>query len=148
MLQPAARPNAQTPLGSKGERLDEAIAEYRVLTEQQQRLASEGWEEGPRLVRGVAGSGKTIVLAVKAARMIEWLQDENPDLFHEEMHRHCILAVCFNRTLVPFIRQRIEMAYRQRTGEEMPEGAIYVTHFNAIRFRRRPQSSLQTSPMT
>ena len=73
VLRPAARPGPPPPEGSKGEQLDQALAEYRVLTELQQRLTSQDWNDGPRLVRGVAGSGKTVVLATQAARMIERL---------------------------------------------------------------------------
>jgi hypothetical protein len=127
-------PHLPPPKGSKGERLDEGVAEYRVLTEQQQRLTTHGWNNGPRLVRGVAGSGKTVVLAVQAARMIEQLQKMNRDLFDRDKKTPRLLAVCFNRTLVPFIRQRVEMAYRQRTGAEVPDEAIYVTHLNALLF--------------
>ena len=129
---PQRPPHPPPPSGSKGERLDEAIAEYRVLTEQQQRLTSQGWNDGPRLVRGVAGSGKTVVLAVQVARMIERLWKETRDIFDEKRQTPRVLAVCFNRTLVPFIRQRIEIAYRQRTGEEVPEGTVLVSHLNAL----------------
>ncbi len=110
------------------------MAEYRVLTEQQQRLTLQGWNDGPRLVRGVAGCGKTVVLAAQVARMIERLQTKTRDLFDANATIPPILAVCFNRTLVPFIRQRIEIAYRQRTGEEVPEKAVVVTHFNKLLF--------------
>jgi hypothetical protein len=135
VLHPPPRPqDTRPPGGSKGEQLDEAIADYRALTEQQQRLASQGWNDGPRLVRGVAGSGKTVVLAVQAARMIERLQKETQNLFDADKRASPVLAVCFNRTLVPFIRQRIEIAYRQRTGEGLPDGAICVTHLNALLF--------------
>jgi superfamily I DNA/RNA helicase len=135
VVQPPPRPRStRPPRDSKGEQLDEAIAEYRVLTEQQQRLTSQGWNDGPRLVRGVAGSGKTVVLAVQAARMIERLQKETKNLFDKDKRTLPVLAVCFNRTLVPFIRQRIEIAYRQRTGEEVPEGSVCVTHLNALLF--------------
>jgi AAA domain len=132
VLRPAPRPGPRPLAGSRGERLEEALAEYRVLTEQQQRLTLQCWNDGPRLVRGVAGSGKTVVLAVQVARMIEQLQNKTRDLFNPKAIIPPILAVCFNRTLVPFIRQRIEVAYRQRTGEEVPEKSVVVTHFNKL----------------
>ncbi|HEX2448320.1 MAG TPA: UvrD-helicase domain-containing protein, partial [Methyloceanibacter sp.] len=131
VIDPEPRPKTRPPHGSKGERLDEAIAAYRVLTQQQQRLTSHGWNDGPRLVRGVAGSGKTVVLAVQAARMIERLQKRTSGLF-DKSDPSRVLAVCFNRTLVPFIRQRIQIAYRQRTGNELPKEALLVTHMNAL----------------
>jgi len=64
--------------------------------------------------------------------MIERLNKETSDLFDPDARPRPVLAVCFNRTLVPFIRQRIEIAYRQRTNEELPEKSLLVTHFNAL----------------
>jgi len=97
--------------GSLGEHLADRHGEYRALTEQQQRLASQDWNEGPRLVRRVAGSGKTVVLAAQMARMLARRPGETRSLFEREGERPVrILAVCFNRTLVPFIRERIEAA--------------------------------------
>lgn len=132
VLRHEPRAGPAPPEGSKGERLDEALAEHRVLTEQQQRLTSHAWNDGPRLLRGVAGSGKTVVLATQAARMIERLHKETQDLFAAPSSPLPVLAVCFNRTLVPFIRQRIEIAYGQRTNEELPGKSVLVTHFNAL----------------
>jgi len=110
------------------------LAERRALTDLQQRLTSSVWDDGPRLLRGVAGSGKTVVLATQAARMIERLHKRAADLFEAGSEPLPVLAVCFNRTLVPFIRQRVEMAYRQRTGEELPAKSLLVTHFNTLMY--------------
>ena len=43
-----------------------------------------------------------------------------------------LLAVCYNRTLVPFIRQKIDIAFRQRTGRALPEDAVEVWHYNRL----------------
>ena len=51
-----------------GELFDEAAEAYKTLSDEQQRLSAQDWAGGPRLVRGVAGSGKTIVLANNLAR--------------------------------------------------------------------------------
>jgi superfamily I DNA and RNA helicase len=63
--------------------------------------------------------------------MIERLQKRTSGLF-DKSDPSRVLAVCFNRTLVPFIRQRIQIAYRQRTGNELPKEALLVTHMNAL----------------
>lgn len=58
----------------------------------------------PRVIRGVAGSGKTVVLAKLAARYL---------------HRHYpeqtarIAVTCFNRTLVLFLAQKLDAAWRE-----------------------------------
>lgn len=132
VLRPGPRPVQPLYHGPKDERLDEGLAEYRILTKQQQRLTSQGWNDGPRLVRGVAGSGKTVVLAVQVARMIDRLQKDTRHLFDMNKTIPPILVVCFNRTLVPFIRQKIQIAYGQRTGEAFPETTVVVTHFNKL----------------
>jgi len=119
--------------GSLGEHLADRHGEYRALTEQQQRLASQDWNEGPRLVRGVAGSGKTVVLAAQMARMLARRHGETRSLFEREGERPVrILAVCFNRTLVPFIRERIEAAWGQRRDEPLPAESLEVVHFNGL----------------
>jgi hypothetical protein len=132
VLRPPPRSGPKPPEGSKGERLDEALAEYRALTDLQQRVIAKDWNGGPRLVRGVAGSGKTMVLAAQAARLIEQIHQGTIDLFDGSRRPPAVLAVCFNRTLVPFIRNRIELAYRQRTNEPLPERALLVMHFNNV----------------
>lgn len=132
VLRPEPRQDSKPPEGTKGEALAESLAEHRKLTEQQQRLTSRVWDDGPRLLRGVAGSGKTIVLATQAARMIERLHDKEADLFDSGEKPQPVLAVCFNRSLVPFIRQRIEIAYKQRTDDVLPSGSIVVTHLNSL----------------
>lgn len=48
--------------GTLGDLFDEAAETYKTLSEEQQRLSEQNWQEGPRLIRGVADSGKTIVL--------------------------------------------------------------------------------------
>lgn len=135
VLAPPQRPHYTAPPGSKGARLNEAVAEYRALTEQQQRLVSSEWKDGPRLVRGVAGSGKTVVLATQVARTAHSLQREAlNNLFEPGGPVPPVLVVCFNRTLVPFMRDRIEKAYLQRTGEALPELAVSVMHINGLMY--------------
>jgi hypothetical protein len=131
-IEPPPRPGPKPKEGTKGEQLDEEIADYRALTDLQKRLTKQVWDDGPRLLRGVAGSGKTVVMATQVAKMIKRLHRRQTDLFAPDTLPKPILAVCFNRTLVPFIRQRIEFAYKQLTGDELPKNSILVTHFNAL----------------
>ncbi|MBN2492891.1 MAG: AAA family ATPase [Planctomycetes bacterium] len=122
--------------GSLGDLFHEIASRDRALSEEQQKLATSDWRGGPRLIRGVAGSGKTVVLAAHLARRLAGSVPEQGRLFTERGDRpeRC-LAVCFNRTLVPYIRQKIEAAYRQRKGAELPEGWVEVTHFNQLLHR-------------
>src|SRR3954453_14858785 len=110
---------------------DEAAESYKTLSDEQQKLSAQDWRGGPRLVRGVAGSGKTIVLANNLARRLGKGLGDGETLFGMA-ERPRFLAVCYNRTLVPFIRQKIALAFRQRTGRSLPEDAVEVWHYNRL----------------
>lgn len=114
-----------------GAMFDEAAEAYKVLSDEQQRLSAQFWEIGPRIVRGVAGSGKTIVLANNLARRIQRLHQRS-SLFSETSAELKILVVCFNRTLVPFVEKKIGTAYLQRTGATLPKGVVDVLAFNSL----------------
>ncbi len=122
--------------GTLGEQFDEAAEAYKALSDEQQRLSVLNWEDGPRLVRGVAGSGKTVVLANNLARRLQrTLAARNEGLFGDKPLAPRFLAVCFNRTLAPFIEKKIAIAYQQRTGEAVPKGAVEVCSFNTLMHR-------------
>ncbi len=123
----------QAQKGTLGELFDEAAEAYKTLSDEQQRISMQLWENGPRLVRGVAGSGKTIVLANNLARRVHRSIRKQQSLF--EQHRtQRIAAVCFNRTLAPFLKKKIDIAFRQRTGRAMPEGHLEVWSYNRLMF--------------
>jgi hypothetical protein len=117
--------------GTLGEHFDESAEAYKALSDEQQRLSSQAWKHGPRLVRGVAGRGKTLVLANNLARRIQRTQADPFDLF-ENAPPPRFAAICFNRTLVPFIAKKVDIAHRQRTGRSLPEGLVQVTSYNGL----------------
>jgi hypothetical protein len=133
---PEERPQRSTDEGTLGEQFDEAAEAYKVLSDEQQRLSIMNWENGPRLIRGVAGSGKTVVLANNLARRLERMLVANQEgLFGSQPSRPRLLAVCFNRTLAPFIEKKIVAAFLQRTGRPLPEGMVEVCSFNTLMYR-------------
>jgi superfamily I DNA and RNA helicase len=133
---PEDRQQRRTGEGTLGEQFDEAAEAYKVLSDEQQRLSAMNWEGGPRQVRGVAGSGKTIVLANNLARRIErMLIGAQEGLFGPQPARPRLLAVCFNRTLAPFIEKKINIAFQQRTGRPVPEGMVEVCSFNSLMWK-------------
>ncbi len=67
---PEERPARRVPEATLEELFDDAAEAYKALSDEQQRLSTQDWAGGPRLVRGVAGSGKTIVLANNLARRL------------------------------------------------------------------------------
>lgn len=129
---PEDRETRRVPEGTLGDLFDEAAESYKTLSEEQQRLSSQNWNEGPRLIRGVAGSGKTIVLANNLARRLQ-RSHGSKSLFAEKVPPERLLIVCNNRSLVPFLEKKIGLAYQQRTGQQLPEKGLEVNHFNGLR---------------
>ena len=133
---PDERQQRRTSEGTLGEQFDEAAEAYKKLSEEQQRLSAMNWEGGPRLIRGVAGSGKTIVLANNLARCLERrLIAASEGLFGAQAPPPRLLAVCFNRSLAPFIAKKINLAFQQRTGRQAPEGTVEILSFNRLMWK-------------
>lgn len=126
--------------GTLGEVFDEAALSHKRLTDEQQKLIEANWDEGPRLVRGVAGSGKTIVLAANCARRLVRSLRDTQELFASRRPR--VLAVCYNRTLTPFLRGKIEAAFQQRTGREIPADCLDVFAMNRLEYHLSGENGL------
>jgi hypothetical protein len=132
---PRERQPRQAGRQTLGGKFDEAAEAYKELSADQQRLSMMNWEGGPRQIRGVAGSGKTIVLAINLARCLERkLADAGEGLFGAQPSRPRILAVCFNRTLAPFLRKKINIAFQQRNDRPVPDDTVDVCCFNSLMY--------------
>lgn len=118
------RPERSVEAGTLGERIDRRLEVAGAWSEEQSRLASTRWD-APHLVRGVAGSGKTVVLAQNLARR---LAADDASLLERER----IAAVCYNRALVPLLKGKIAVAYEQRTGRTLAADAVDVIHFDGL----------------
>lgn len=70
--------------------------EIKVLDREQEALAKT-LGAGHRVIRGVAGSGKTLVLTYRAR------------LLAETFPRHRVLVTCFNRSLAGSLRRQLQM---------------------------------------
>jgi superfamily I DNA/RNA helicase len=68
--EPSAKVRASDPT-TLGAQLDDRGSMLRLLSAEQERLCNMRMDGGPRLVRGVAGSGKTVVMASWVARTLE-----------------------------------------------------------------------------
>lgn len=119
--------------GTLGSYFDERAAEYRNLSAEQQDLVEEVWEEGPRLVRGVAGSGKTVVLAANLARRIQRAAPRFLDAGGIPVSTARIAVLCFNRALPPLIKEKLEAVYRQREESGLPSDVVlFNAHINKL----------------
>jgi hypothetical protein len=88
-----------------------------------------------RLFRGVAGSGKSILLALSAAQTLMRYGSETASLFEGNesgSRKKRVLVVCFNRTLVHYLRQRIDDRYGRLTWDKPPEETLTIVHFERL----------------
>lgn len=123
----------QLESGSLGAEIDAMNRTHKQLSAQQEQLSRRNVWGYPFLVRGVAGSGKSIVLANQVARTLYQqhkarlqlsLFDDNSDAAPR------IGVVCFNRSLVALLRDRIQIAYTALTGEETLPDNLIITDLN------------------
>ncbi len=124
VINPARAIRPEVEEARLGAYIDEVQSQEKYLSEEQKELVQLRVDGFPRLIRGVAGSGKTVVLAELAARFL---------------HRHFpeqtvqIGVTCFNRALVPFLAQKINVAWRGHGHvEAIPDGALHVVHLNGL----------------
>jgi superfamily I DNA and RNA helicase len=116
-LRRAASPRA-TQYASMGHLIDRKNLQLKRLTKEQEDLAfSPNLVRGPKVIRGVAGSGKTVVLANSVAETLLRAMGEasNPQLFagdREGMPQ--ILVLCYNRALVPYLKNLIWECFESR----------------------------------
>jgi len=115
-----------------GAYVDEMVALDKYLSAEQQELSRLNVEGHPRLIRGVAGSGKTIVLANQVARFISRKVSQPADMFEGPPPSPRVAVVCFNNALVKFIQRKIRNSYRQHTLESLPSDMVTVTHLNGL----------------
>jgi hypothetical protein len=119
-------------LGAEIERLEAA---HKPLSPEQQALIQADTWGHPYLLRGVAGSGKSLVLAyqVAAALLRQAQARQQLDLFAgppSPMPK--VAALSLHRTLAPLLRQYIGEAYQNLSGGELPESYVTVTHLNGL----------------
>lgn len=112
--------------------LDEMYSLERTLSEEQQMLSRIDIAGVPRLIRGVAGSGKSVVLANIIARYIT--RTGQKSLF-DKTEKPRIAVICFNRALVAMLRGKIEAAYKEQTGENLLSDRMVIKHINGLLYQ-------------
>jgi superfamily I DNA and RNA helicase len=142
------QPRAWIDKQKLGEYVDYMASLEKYLSSEQQELSRLAIDGYPRLIRGVAGSGKSVVLANLAARYLNRQLNRSQDMFdigNRDIH---IGVLCFNRALVPFLRGKIGDAYKQQTLAEMPAKYVNVTHFNGLFYMLSEQGVLKYIPIS
>ncbi|MCX8093900.1 MAG: AAA family ATPase [Candidatus Goldbacteria bacterium] len=120
-----------------GSKIDEMEMLDKYLTKEQQELSDLTVDGKPRLIRGVAGSGKTIVLANIVAKYIKHLKrlgKQSEFDFDGSINPNIKIAIiCFNKTLVPLLKEKIEKSYQNQTGEELKwDDFICIRNFDGF----------------
>ena len=109
--------------------IDEQENTTKNLSSEQQDLSRIELDGKPRLIRGVAGSGKTIVLSNWVARAFARAQK---DLFGRGSE-YKILVLCFNKSFVPFLRDKIKVAYESQNNSDVKiEDHIKIQNIDAF----------------
>jgi len=123
----AASPDLDAPPPPRGTRLGDQIARRRrlrsVLSREQRILVERTLADaGPRLVRGVAGSGKTLVLARWAARALRGAKVEH------------LLVVFANAALRPLLDRMLREAWadESETSTAFPEERVQLLHVGQL----------------
>ena len=115
-----------------GSEIDEMVALDKYLSEEQKEYSKLTIEAFPRVIRGVAGSGKSVVLANLVARyLLRRLQSLEEGLIPETDTN--IAVVCYNQALVSFLKKKIRTAYREQTlHDDIPSKVLQITHLNDL----------------
>jgi superfamily I DNA/RNA helicase len=110
-----------------------------ILSEEQQRLTNLKLDGKPRLVRGVAGSGKSIVLCNWLAKTVKRMSDT------KEFH---VWAVYANRSLHKLLRESVESAWNSMSDGELfdrsdfPWESVSLLHIKDVLTEILPIASL------
>ncbi|MCP4499872.1 MAG: AAA family ATPase [Deltaproteobacteria bacterium] len=103
-----------------------------ILSAEQSALCNLQLDHKPRLVRGVPGSGKTIVLAHWLAKTL--LNDDIKDIW----------VVFGNRTLEGLLRNTATNAFHALGGDEFPADRVRWQHIGEVLSRAEQQLGLAT----
>lgn len=125
-------PRAWVERQKLGSYVDEMVALDKYLSEEQKDLSRLPVGQFPRLIRGVAGSGKSVVLANLVARYLHRRLESLDEARFPEAEVS-VAVTCFNRALVDFLRQKVRTAFRDQTWtEDIPSNVLLITHFNDL----------------
>jgi hypothetical protein len=103
----------------------------REATQEQKDLGRADLRGAHRLFRGVAGSGKSIMLALSAAQTLVLNREDSGALFENNREKR-VLVVCYNRSLVQYLRGKIEERFVRVAWDRPGKGELTVVHFEGL----------------
>jgi hypothetical protein len=130
-------------IGTMGHLIDRKNLQLKKLTKEQEDLAfSENLVRGPKVIRGVAGSGKTVVLANAVAEaFLRAMSKSLPlELYSESAEANIprILVLCYNRVLAPYLGKLIYSCFESRKPESewiYPRASLEVINIDLYAYR-------------
>ena len=127
-----------------GKTIDSHEIKDKRLSAKQIELIEAEFDGRPQLIRGVAGSGKSVVLVRNCVNLVNRYvnSDQVPLAFGERTKRFAI--ICYNRSLVPYLRSGFEDAFRELVYREAPD-CIDIFHLNGLQHHL---STLCGGPLT
>jgi superfamily I DNA and RNA helicase len=128
----------RTHVASMGHSIDRKNLRLKRLTKEQEVLAfSPNLVRGPKVIRGVAGSGKTVVLANAVAETLLDAMSEASGMPAPTQSLPSVLVLCYNRTLVPYLRKLIGECFNQRkpkTDWRLPGEALTIVNIDRLAY--------------
>ena len=109
--------------------LERAGLEDALPTVQQHEIARRDLHGAHWLFRGVAGSGKTVMLAMSAARTLYELTTQART---DSAPAPRVLICCYNKSLLPFLRERVEERYARLAYDAPPPGSLEVVNVDKL----------------
>ncbi|WP_213803473.1 ATP-binding domain-containing protein [Granulicella sp. dw_53] len=104
-----------------GSVIDKFELKDKRLSAEQIELIEAEFDGRPQLVRGVAGSGKSVVLVRNFAQILDRSINSVQFTLDTKNQNKRFAIVCFNRSLVPFLRKHFEDAFRSLTYRDPPD---------------------------
>jgi len=138
------RAGAPRPPRSLGARIDE-LRGSGCLDPEQRRLAERTLEGRPTLLRGVAGSGKSLLLARGLVNLLHHVANREPK--DEERDPYRVLVTCYNRTLIPLLRRQAE-GFAKMEGLDLARFEIDIVHFEGVLSRLKQHWGLHVPRCT
>ncbi|MCL2661197.1 MAG: hypothetical protein FWD64_11875 [Acidobacteriaceae bacterium] len=139
----------RTVLG-KPERIGARIASLEVtgkrLSEEQMDIIRSEFDGRPQLIRGVAGSGKSIVLIKNLAHLIDRTVNTAQLSFGTPPAKR-FLVVCFNHALIPYLRNLFDMSYRELTLQNEPPSCVDMYILNQMLYKHSDKYHEHPGPL-
>jgi hypothetical protein len=119
---------------SIGHLIDNFELKDKRLSAEQMELIEADFDGRPQLIRGVAGSGKSIVLAKNCANAVDRAGNYGQMSLDGNQPQKRFAIVCFNHALVPFLQQRFEESFRELTFRGAPD-SVDIFYMNGLLYK-------------